>query len=376
MSTFKQSKKCKAIILTVFLGFLLSFSFGKAVAKNQDGDFVVVESGQVLENVSFFSGNNIRIDGDINATTILTGGNVEVNGTIDGDLFVAGQVVTINGTVNGSIFIAPQNITINGIVENSMYLAGSTIRVNSKTSGSVFLAGESIYLEEAAVIGKDIYAGGSTVYLDGIVSGDFFSSSDSVSITGTISGDLNYRSQKEAAISNNSQIAGEINWKKIQPKPAERTMYIPIWVRLVFSVLSSLVVWFFIRSIRPDFWMNMAERIMLDPLKALGTGAVVVLLTPIISLLLLITMIGAPLSMILFSLYSMSLYISKIILSLFIGQWIRTKFNWHHVQLFWLFLLSLITLSVVSIIPIVGWVFSFTIVSFGLGSLYLSVRAT
>lgn len=301
---------------------------------------------------------------------------MEVNGTIDGDLFVVGQVVTINGTVKGSIFIASQNLTINGVVENSIYLAGSTIRVNSKTAGSAFLAGESIYLEEEAVIGKDIYAGGSTVYLDGIVNGDFFSSSDSLSITGNISGDLNYRSQKEATISNKSKIAGETNWRKPQPRSAEQTMYIPLWVRITFSVVSSLIVWFFISLIRPDFWMNIAEKIMINPLKALGTGAVVVLLTPIISFLLMITMIGAPLSMILFSIYSMSLYISKIIVSLFIGQWIRTKLNWNHIQLFWLFLLSLIILSVVGIIPIIGWVFSFTIVSFGLGSLYLSVRAT
>lgn len=54
MSTFKQSKNFKAIILTVFLCVLQSFSFGKVSAKNQDEEFVVVESGQVLENVSFF----------------------------------------------------------------------------------------------------------------------------------------------------------------------------------------------------------------------------------------------------------------------------------------------------------------------------------
>src|SRR5699024_12626300 len=81
-------------------------------AQNITGNNIIVESGETLEKTSFLSGNNIRVDGDINRTTFVAGGNVEINGDIDGDLFIAAQTILINGTVKRRVFTASQKGSI------------------------------------------------------------------------------------------------------------------------------------------------------------------------------------------------------------------------------------------------------------------------
>lgn len=110
------------------------------------------------------------------------------------------------------------------------------------------------------------------------------------------------------------------------------------------------------------------------PLKGLGFGFLALILTPIILVLLMMTVIGIPLSFILLSLYIISIYISKIIVSTLIGFFFQKKFNLSNVQTFWLFLLGLITLSILGIIPIVGWIFGLVLASFGLGSIVLYMK--
>lgn len=376
MPHFIRSKNFKVVIISLILVILMTIPFGSVLAESMSDDNIVVESGKTLEKTSFLSGGNVRVDGDINGTTFITAGNIEVNGTIDGDLFIAGQSATINGTVKGSVFTAGQDITINGVVENSIYLAGATLKIKSQTNGSAFLAGQNIYIEDSAVIERDVFVGGSNVYQNGVVNGDLFSSSDALSISGKIGGDLNYSSKNKVDLLTGSEVVGETTWRKIKSEPskASKTIFTTgVLIKVLYSIAASLVIWLFVKLIRPTFWSNLAEKIALSPVRALGFGALTVVLIPIFSILLLFTVIGIPLSFILLSLYGLVLYVSKIIFSVFIGFWFQKRFNWSNAQSFWLFLLGLIVLSILGTLPFVGWILSFFVAFFGMGSIILSL---
>lgn len=376
MEKLKINKKPNKTIILISLIVIFSLTFGLVLAESISGDNVIVESGETLEKTSFLSGNNIRIDGDINSTTFITGGTVELNGNIDGDLFVASQNVTINGKITGSLFTASQNININGIVENNIYLAGAMLKVKSQIDGSAFLAGQNIYIEDGATISKDAFIGASKIYHNGAIYRDLTSSSQSLSIGGKIGGDLNYRSNDKADFLNGSKVVGETKWKKVDPKTDSPKSMFSIFnlYMLLFSILASLVIWLFIRLISPNFWTNLAEGISIAPLKTLGFGFLALILTPIASVILMITVIGIPLSFILLSLYIILIYISKIIVSTLIGFWFQKKFNLSNGQTFWLFLLGLIILSVLEIIPIVGWILGLLIASLGFGFVVLYMK--
>lgn len=371
-----RNKKIKVLLLSLLLVVFMSIPFVSVLAESISGDNIVVESGETLEKTSFLSGENVRVDGDINGTTFITASNVEVNGTIDGDLFVASQNATINGTVKGSVFVAGQSITLNGMVENTIYLAGATLNVKSQTNGSAFLAGQSIFVEKDAVIEKDVFVGGAKVYQNGVINGDLSSSSDSLSVAGKIGGDLTYSSQNKANFSTDSEVVGKTTWKKMEPKSSESAKSVfttALLLKILFSILAPLVVWLFVRWIRPQFWPDIAEKIAASPLRALGFGALAVVLIPVAAILLMITVIGVPLSFILLALYGVALYSSKIILSVFVSLWFQKRFNWSNAQSFWLFLLGLIILSIIGTIPIIGMIVGLVTAFFGMGSIVLSI---
>jgi len=376
MMKIKGNKKRNALLLSLLLVALMLIPFVSVLAETVSGDNVIVESDETLEKTSFLSGANVRIDGDINATTFIAATNTEVNGTIDGDLFVGGQNVTINGTVNGSVFVAGQNITVNGVVENTIYLSGATLKVGSQTNGSAFLAGQNVSIEKAAVIEKDAFVGAAQAYQNGVINGDLSSSSESLSVNGKIGGDLDYSSQSKADFLENSEVAGKTTWEKMELESSEtsKSMFtIAILMQVLFSVAASLVVWLVVRWIRPDLWTSLAEQITVSQLKTLGFGALAVVVVPIVSVLLMFTIIGIPLGFILLMLYGLSLYVSTIILAVFISLWFQKRFSWSNAQSFWVFLLGLIILTILGIIPVVGWIFGFIIVSFGVGSIVLLI---
>lgn len=371
-----KSNPFKILTLSIFIVLLFSISISPVFAQNLSGNNIVLESGETLEKTSFLSGNNIRIDGDINGSAFVAASNVEINGDIDGDLFVAAQSIVINGTVKGSVFTASQNVAVNGNVENNIYSAGNTLNIKSKADGSAFLVGQNIYVEEEAIIEKDVFIGGANVYHNGVINSDLNSSSESISVHGLIAGDLNYQSQEEVNLSTDAEIEGNINWTEIKPQPAETktTSYASKLFGALFSILAALVVWLVIRLLRRTFWVNIAENILHGPLKTFGFGALAFILVPFIVLLIMITIIGIPLSLILLAFYLISLYVAKIIVSVSIAYWFQEKFGWSNAKIFWLFLLSLIVLSLLVVVPYLGWLIRFIIVSFGLGAILLSLK--
>lgn len=375
MSRFKTNKKVSRMIILITLILIFALT-GRVLAKSISGDNVIIGSEEVLEKTSFISGNSIRIDGDINSTTFATGGNVELNGNIDGDLFIASQSVIINGEVTGSVFIISQDMVINGLVENNIYLVGAELKLNSETRGGAFLAGQNIYIENGAEIEKDTFIGGSEIYQNGIINRDLTTSSQLLSIGGKIGGDLNYTSENQAAFSDDSEVLGEVNWKEVEVEGPKPIISLGTLYSIVISVLSSLAIWFFIRLIRPSFWNNLAERVSNIPLKTLGFGAIALMVTPIVLVVLLITVIGVPLSFILLALYVILIYISKIIISRSIGYYFEKKFELSKIASFAIFVLGLISLSFLGKIPILSWIFGLIVSSIGIGSIVVLIKDT
>lgn len=370
MFNITKSKQ-KVIVISFSLIVVLLLSTSLVSAETISGNNIVVQSDEILEQTSFLSGNNIRIDGDIKATAFVAGNHIEINGTIDGDLFVAAQSITINGKVDGSIFTASQNVTINNHVANNIYSAGAILDVNAQIDGSVFLAGQNINLKDKAQINKDAFISGANIYQDGKINGDLTSSSTSLNIEGDIDGDLNYRSETEENELNNANIAGDINWSKIKSNSFSTLFKV---FSVIFSILAALVIWLVIRLIHKTFWINLAIKIKNTPLQTLGFGTLALILTPFIAVSLMLTVIGIPLSFILLIFYGISLYISKIIISVFFAFSLQKRYNWSFAKGFWLFLLSLISLSILVAIPIVGWLIRFIIAIFGLGAIVLSLK--
>lgn len=371
----KKNGKAKILILVmIFLSAALIFGTAAyaAIGQNSEG----LRSGQTISGPGFFAGNLVQVDGTVEGTTFAAGQEIRINGIINGDLFVAGQTIYVNGKINGNIYAAGQNLSI-----------------GTQSSGDVFLAGQNVDINKEAVIGRDLFAAGARVSQAGTVQRLFSGAGSDILISGSvgqdvnleaeniklldgavIKGNLSYKSANQAAIASGSTISGQTNWQYIstQPKP-KRNTYADTLGSALLSIASAILIWFLVRIWRPDLWTKNARLIAEQPMKTLGTGALTLLVTPLLIILIMVTVIGIPVGIILGLVYGVTIYLSKIIVAVFIGSWLTKRFNWteRHKGV-WPVLLSLVILVILMKVPILGFLVWLLVAFAGLGSIVIS----
>lgn len=374
-----RKKYGKAIILVLVMIFLSAAPFfsnlpGANAANGQNPE--VLKSGQTVNGPGFFAGNMVQVDGTVEGTTFAVGQEVRINGIINGDLFVAGQTIYVNGKINGNIYSAGQNLSL-----------------GAQSTGDVFSAGQNVDITKEAVIGRDLFAAGARVSQGGTVQRKFSGGGSDILISGSIGqdanleaeniklldgavikGDLSYKSANQASIASGSLINGQTNWQYVstQPKQKRNTAIEFLWSALL-GLASALLIWFLVKIWRPDLWAKNARFIAEQPLKTLGTGALALLVTPLLVILIMVTIIGIPIGIILGLVYGVTIYISKIIVAVFIGSWLTKRFKWteRHKGV-WPVLLGLIILVILMKVPILGFLVWLLVVFAGLGSFVLS----
>lgn len=347
---------------------------------SSDDSVELLEQTETINGPGFFSGNSVQIDGTVDGTTFVTGGEVHINGNINGSLFVAAQTVIIRGTVTGNIYIAGQNVNIAGQNQRDAFLAGETIVVNSQAQigRDLFAAGSTILIESS--LPRHLYGAGRQITLNSMIGGDAHLDSQQVTLQASalIEGDLDYTSQNEAQIHSNAVVNGETNWTEA---PESRTgqeanqasKIIRVLLGILWSIVSTLLVWLVLKIWRKDFWQNTVLPLTETPLKTLGLGLLLLFLSPLAILLLFLTIIGIPLGIIMLGVYFLVLYLSHIIAAVFIGFWLAKRLKWRFLQKeIWSVLLGLVILEIVDWIPFLNFIVTLVVLAAGLGAFVLA----
>jgi len=346
----------KKISLTGLLLFLLTFFLSPAVlAQNKAKSLVKLPV--------FMAGDNQIIDNDIEGDLMVAGSQIKITSDISEDAYVAGGQIDINGTVNGNLIVAGGSVTISGKVLKNVIVAGGQIKI-----------------QDSAQIGGYVLAGGAQVDLLGNFSGPVKVGAGSLVVgeNAVINGDLEADVSK-SDISSTSKISGE---KKIQihetktPEKSEKVVtQLPrvTYIKDIFSFLSKLIILLVFVSLfgrklksiksKNSFW------------SLLGWGFVILVMTPVLTLTLMVTVIGIPLSFIISGLYFISLSLSKIVTAIVAGDYMSQKgylkTNNYYLQGF----VALVFITVLSLIPFIGAFVKFTVLLFGLGVIFQSLRS-
>lgn len=122
----------------------------------------------------------------------------------------------------------------------------------------------------------------------------------------------------------------------------------------------------------PKYIDKISNFTVLSLLKALGIGALAFILTPIISLLILITVIGSPISILLMLIYILLLTLGSPIFIISISAFIKSKIE-KPINTLIIILLVTIILFLIELIPYVGFIISILKTLIGLGILTKSV---
>lgn len=342
----------------------------------------LMETTKISEPSNFRTGDTVILEESetINPDFFAAGENVEIYGTVNGDVYVAGGDVLVEGIINGEVLAAGGTVHISGSVESARAIGG-TIIFNALSSGNASLAGGDIEITKNALI-RNLVAAGGTVAVNGPVKGDLTALAGDFTLNNTVGNDVNVRAEK-VEIKKNGIYGGELHQYEMAEKHKDRERPTRAQYRGMFhdlfalltavNTLSLLALGLLLIYLMPNFMRATTDVMRAQPWKSMGIGVLALFLTPLVAVLLMVTLIGLPLSFIILLLFGTGLYMVQFFVIFWLGQFIVRKLNktWHDG---YVFTVGLFFFTLLKLVPVIGWAFHMVAFFIGLGGCVLAKK--
>jgi hypothetical protein len=261
--------------------------------------------------------------------------NVKVNAEVDGDLLIAAGDINVSGLISGDLMVAGGEVIITAELKDDLRAAGGQVSLCSRVAGDVAIAGgdvdvcaDAVIVDRAWLAGGDVKANGrfekklvikgGDVVLAGVFANGVRIEARHLEVLADarIIGDLEYTSPYPATIHQDATITGEENYTISNPwwgsnngkLDAGELLFgaIIAFIAIVFSLaVTSLIVSGFL----PNTYAQTPNIIRTQFLKCLAIGLLFVLATPLLLMLLIVSIIGIPLAIIFFFAYVLMFFI-------------------------------------------------------------------
>lgn len=312
---------------------------------------------------------------------------INVLGTVDGDLVAAAKKITVDGEVTGDILAAAQDIEILSAVGDDVRAAARTVRIAGPVAGHIVAAGQTVSIEER--IGDWAWISGNTVEISGNIGGDVEITANRIEIdaevdgdarlTGStlhlgpdamVRGDLRWRSDNKADISPQARIEGQLIEEPLPEGLADRGAGGGLMFTLSIIVSVATLFLLFPRWLRAS-----ANQIATRPVASLALGFALLVATPVLALLLLLTRLGAWIAMAVLGGYLVALLIG-ILTGLFAVSDLTLRRFQPQPQAWQALSAIFVTVAAVGLLSQVPWVGSVTVFAIcllGVGALGLQL---
>ncbi len=343
-----------------------------------ENDFVILPEKQIHQGDFFASGSTI-----------------EISGVVDGDVYAFGSHIVIDGNVTGSVIAFGGSIDVPGTILGNARLGGGQIDMQGIVGGNLTIfAGSFQIAPEAKIQGNAVITAGHLEVL-GTIEGNATLSASNARIQGTIEknvqayvgtlrlgslaligGDLTYSSDAEAFIDSGAKIEGAINYQSSPLGDIIKRKWKHGFV--VGGRIASLLMNFFFTFVSGWMLLKISRKkldasiaaMIRSPWRAFWVGVLIMILLPIASLVLFITILGFPLAIALAALSLMGFYIAKVIPILWFGNTYLAK-KWLKKDSLLTFAVALLLFFLVYRVPIVGRLISLVFTLLGLGAIFL-----
>jgi len=344
-------------------------------------NIVTINKDEVIEGNLYTTASSLIIDGEIEGDVFCIAGSITINGDVSGDVICAGNTIDINGFIEGSVRVIGNSITINNSIDKNLQAIGLSINLEkeAEVGWDMFVAGE--YAEVAGFVGGDLHGGIANILISGEVKKDIKLQLDNrkekgvlnITSDALIGGNVFYTAGTKGTISEEAIIDGEIKHSFYKKEKADSNFW--LFFGGLVSVFAALVVGLVLISIARKPIKKIISIIKNEVGPSFGFGSVAFFLTPIIVVLLIITIIGLPLAVILILLWAILLYLSKIIFGIFIGDYILKKYlKKKSKSLIWSMILGVVVLWFFSDLPFIGWIFCLMSILWGLGGILIFIK--
>jgi len=366
-----------AIALGLLAGMSPSSSAHAAEFRVEEEGTVKVDAGESIDDTVFLAGKTAVVAGVVDGDVFAAAERVEVTGTVRGNLYAAGESVTVSGNIQGNVHAAGRNVELDTKVGGTGFLAGQNVTVSedSELARGGFLAGES--LQSKGRVGRDLHFAAEKMELSGSVERNVrgYAEKVSVSSTAAVGGDLHVTtsaSEDALEVDDGATIGGETTVDIDEEQEHRAFMHPGFYFGVLAKTLAMLLIGFVLVTLFPSLRPT-APRSSKEVLRDMGIGFVALVATPVAVLMIALTIIGIPISIVLAVVYALLLFLSTLVTAYFAGG--RFPFGGEGGKDVTLrTALALLAILFIVEIPFVGGGLQFLVCIFGMGVLLLHLR--
>ncbi len=325
------------------------------------------------------------VQGTTDHSVYAAGNSVDITGTINGDVYCGGQSVIIDAQVNGDVICAGQTVTLNGTVTGDVRIAGQTVVIGAKVRNNASILGETVTLQNNASIGRDASIGAQTLQLDGMIGRDLAAAANTITVNNSIGRDISARVGDHFILTDSAKVGGNVDYtsphlwsKSSRATVSGTTTYhtVPMesnrsvnWVGLhlawtIYCYLAMTVVALLLVAVFPQSMRRLQVRTMKNLGYVFLTGVIAMVALPALAIASFITVIGAPLGILIILFTGLVSILSLPVAFYLLGS--RVVPQLHSLTMV---LLGALILGFVALLPILGMIIGFLAYLFGLGAI-------
>ncbi|MDZ4247932.1 MAG: polymer-forming cytoskeletal protein [Patescibacteria group bacterium] len=364
----KRHVLTKLLLAGILVGGLALVPAVAQAATARGGDLVSVGRGQVVKDDLYAVGENITISGTVEGDVVAAGSEVTVTGRVTGNVWAVGATVRITGTVDGSVRAAGSDISVPGRVgRDVIFLGGNAdIERSGRIGGDVIGYAERVTI--AGAVGRNATVGSDALLVSGTVGGDLSANTGNdfqLADTARITGDVTYTGTEELVRGKGSRVGGSVDFTR---QEAERESFLDRLNGQIFWFLASVLLLLAILLYARRAAVRAAALVTERPGISLLAGIAFILVMPLLASILLISLVGLPLSFFTVFGYVLILYSAKVFVALAVGGAAVRRLPDRFWPVFGVGTLGLALYYLLTAIPGVGAVVVIGTVLFGTGA--------
>ncbi len=360
------------------LRLIISLLFFSSVvfAEDERVSGLVTLSADTVHHGNYFAmGNSVEISGTVEGDVYVLASQIIIDGHVKGDLLICGGNVDMSGRVDHNIRVLAGQVTISGSVGNNVTAVGGNVHLaqSARIKGGLVCAAGSVEL--ASQIDQDVSVSASSLRISGTIGERLFAYVGKMRISSkaAIAGDVEYRSSNDAIIEPDAKIGGEI----IHHPSFVHRVFKGGWIQkllagsklavILMNFIYSFVIGWILLRLFPKNVDAALDALSRQPIKALTYGLTLLILLPLASLLLLMTILGVPFALTLIALNVIGFYTAKIFSILWATEEVLKRSHFHMKRLTAL-AVGLVFYFILASLPYFGFILTLAVLVFGLGA--------
>ncbi|MGL4338147.1 MAG: hypothetical protein ACRCST_14785 [Turicibacter sp.] len=348
-------------LITWGLAILLGSTFSYQAQAAQ------VTSGNNLFLFDHTISSEINVLGDVYAF----GNLINLTGNTGGDILSFGSVIHVQSDgIGGNIRAAGNEITLNAGTVKNITVAGQHIIIEQQTQAdAIYVAGDDIQILGTA---NEVNVAGNTVFIDGEIFGDVDISCRELTLgeNAKIHGTIEVEAKQEPRVLGNVE-ASQIEYKYLDNdhhfKWNVGFININPFFSRVYSFASAIGLTLLMVLLGKPYLTRIQIQLVEKAYVPFLVGFGVLIGLPIASILLMITVIGIPFSLLGLFIYGILIYMAPVIFGITLGTLVIKDQNPYLVAC-----IGTLVLKIIISLPFMGWIVGLAAILFSLGSFVCS----